>query len=191
MLSIYQYFQCRYITESILFSSEDIKYNLNSWINSKNGKLFITGYTGSGKSTISKTLSQKYNTKVIELDEYIKIDEQYVNKLKNENKINKLKKYYQKMIDQHITKLLDSDQKLIIEGIQIFMYSNLEKLKNHSIIITGTSVLKSAIRAYKRNKNEDFSKEWSTLTIISDIYYNLFIRKVEDFIKLVKSWEIS
>jgi adenylate kinase family enzyme len=188
MLSINQHFQ--YIKENIIFSSKNIEYNLNDWINStKNKKLLITGYTGSGKSTLSKNLSKKYNVKLIELDKYIKINEQYVDKLRKENKINKLHKYYQDTIDLHISKLLKSNEKLIIEGIQLFIYSNIKDFKNHSIIIIGTSALKSAIQAYNRNKNDNYFKEWNKLEIIKDIYYNLFIPKVEQFIKLIESWK--
>jgi len=183
MLSVNQYFQ--YIKENIIFSSKNIEYNLNDWIDSKNKKLLITGYTGSGKSTLSKTISKKYNVKLIELDKYIKINEQYVNKLKNQNKINK---YYQDTIDLHISKLLKSNEKLIIEGIQLFIYSDVKDFKNYSIIIIGTSALKSAIQAFNRNKNDDHFKEWDKLEIIKDIYYNLFIPKVEKFIKLIESW---
>lgn len=174
--------------ENIIFSSKNIEYNLDNWINSKDGKLLITGYTGSGKSTLSNHLSKKYNVKLIELDN-VKINKNYVNKLKKEDKFDELTIYYQQTIDSNITDLLYKKEKLIIEGIQIYLYSNLIKLKQHSIIIIGTSSLKSAIRAYFRNKTEEWSKEWNTLDIILDIYYNLFITKAESFIKLVKSWK--
>ena len=83
---------------------------------------------------------------------------------------------------------MNKKEKLIIEGIQLYVYFDTKQFKKHSIIIIGTSSLKSAFRAYKRNKTEEWSKGWSTLDIITDIYHNLFITKVESFIKLVKSW---
>ena len=112
-----------------------------------------------------------------------------MNKLKNENKIKELRTYYLNMINSTITDLLNKNEKLIIEGIQLFLYSSPIKLKPHSIIILGTSSVVSFYRAYLRNKSEDWSKDWNKLDIIKDIYYNLFIVHVEKFIKLVKSWK--
>ena len=68
--------------ENVIISSNNIEYNVDKWINSKDGKLLITGYIGSGKSTLSKKLSKQYNITIISLDDYIKIDKSYVNILK-------------------------------------------------------------------------------------------------------------
>jgi adenylate kinase family enzyme len=174
--------------ENVIISSKNIEYNIDKWINSKDGKLLITGYTGAGKSTLSEKLSKQYNIKIISLDDYIKIDKDHIDKLKKEKVVGKIEKYYQQLVDSNISKLLNRKEKLIIEGIQIYLYSDISKLKEQSIIIVGTSTLKSAVRAYFRNKTEEWSKGWSTLDIITDIYHNLFITKVESFIKLVKSW---
>ena len=193
MLSVSQYFQNNnsQITENIIFSEENIKYNLEEWIKSKDRKLFITGYTGSGKSTLSNWFSQKYNIEIIELDNYIQVDNKHVEKLKKKQDISQLHQYYQNVIDYHIDELLKNNKKLIIEGIQIIMYTNFERLEEHSIIFIGTSAIRSLFRAYKRNKNKDFSKDWSVLHIFLDIYHNLFIRKTERLIKLVKSWKTN
>jgi uridine kinase len=172
----------------MIFTTHDKKYNLDKWINSTNGKLLITGFVGSGKSTLAKKLGEKYNVKVIELDTYICIDKDKVKFLKDENKIEKLLKYYQLQIDNTIDTLLKSEEKLIIEGIQIFLYSNKRKYRRHSIIIKGTSILTSFRRAFKRNKNSRFAGGWNKMEIISDIYYNLFINKVYKFNQLINNW---
>ena len=49
------------IEESILFSNEDIEYNIDSFVNGKNKFLYVIGYSGSGKSTITNEYSKKYN----------------------------------------------------------------------------------------------------------------------------------
>lgn len=176
------------VSESVIFSSDNILYNFDEWVKSDKGKLLITGYTGSGKSTLAKELGNKYKVKIIELDSYIDIDENKVKILKEKNKINELRNYFQKQTNKSINELLNKKEKLIIEGIQIFIYDKPNNYKKHSIIITGTSALFSFFRALKRNRGEDFSKEWTIFEIIDDIYHNLFIKKVENFIKLINGW---
>jgi shikimate kinase len=175
------------ILENLIFSNkENITYNLDKWIKSKNGKLLITGYTGSGKTTLAEKFSKKYNIKTIELDRTIQIDWDYV---EQEVDHKKRRKYVQKQIDNTISKLLKEENKLIIEGVQLFLYEDINKLKNHSIVITKTSMLKSAIRTYNRNKKEPWSEKWSTLDIIIYLYHNLFIKSMEKFIKTVINWK--
>jgi cytidylate kinase len=172
----------------MIFTTHDKKYNLDKWINSSAGKLLITGLVGSGKSTLAKEMGEKYNVKVIELDTYICIDKDKVKFLKDENKIEKLLKYYQLQIDNTIDTLFKSEEKLIIEGIQIFLYSNKQKYRQHSVVIKGTSILTSFIRAYNRNKNSRFAREWGKTEVMLDIYYNLFIKKVYKFKQLIDKW---
>lgn len=170
----------------MIFTTRDKEYKLDNWINSNKGKLLITGFVGSGKSTLAKKLGEKYGVKVIELDTYICIDKDKVKFLKSENKIKELCKYYQLQSDNTIDKLIKDEEKLIIEGIQIFLYSNKEKLRQHSVVIKGTSVLTSFIRAFNRNKNSSFARRWGKIEVILDIYYNLFIYKLYKFKQLIK-----
>ena len=181
--------QYQILLERLLFSSDDLVYNMDQWLNSSDGKLFITGYTGSGKSTLASKFSKKYNVKHIELDDYIPVDVNKVKRLRSENKFKELQLYFDKISNKAINDLLNSKDKLIIEGIQIFLFNDLNKFKEHSIIITGTSALKSFYRAVKRNLNSDWSEKYSFFEVVDDVYYNLFIKKVEYFIKLVKKWK--
>lgn len=186
MISISKFFY-----ENIIFSSNDIYYNFDKWVNSKDGKLCITGYTGSGKTTLAKQLAKKYNIQLIELDSYINEndkDNDYVKELKKNKQFDKLQDYYQKLIETTINNVVNNRHKLIIEGIQLFLYSDTKKFKNHSVIVCGTSTIVSFFRAYKRNRKEDWSKNWNTLDLLLDIYHNTFITKVENFIRTVKSW---
>ena len=101
----------------------------------------------------------------------------------------KMEKIHQKLIDSTILQLLNQKEKLIIEGIQVYLYKDINQLKNHSVIVTGTSLLKSVIRTYRRNKTED----WNNLDTMMNNYYNLFITKIKTkiktFIKHVNSWK--
>ncbi len=182
MLSMHRLF------ENIFFSSDDVYYNFDKWVNSKDGKLCVTGYTGSGKTTISRQLAKKYNVKLIQLDSYININKDKIDKLVKQKRKAEIHKYYQTILNSKIEFLLNSKQKLIIEGIQLFLYSDTNKLKNDAVIVRGTSSIVSFIRAYKRNCNEDWAKDWNVIHIILDIYHNSFIRIVEKFIRIVTSW---
>lgn len=174
----------------MIFTTHDKEYNLDNWINSTNGKLLITGFVGSGKSTLAKKLGEKYNVKVIELDTYICIDKDKVKFLKSEDKIKELCKHYQLQSDNTITSLLKTEfeDRIIIEGIQVFLYSNKEKFRQHSVVIKGTSVLTSFIRAFNRNKNSSFASRMGKIEVMLDIYYNLFIYKLYKFKQLINNW---
>lgn len=50
----------------------DIFHNIDMWENGESNILFVTGLSGSGKSTISKELSNTYNTEYVELDNLLR-----------------------------------------------------------------------------------------------------------------------
>jgi len=156
--------------------------NYKKWVESSSGKLFITGYTGSGKTTLAKQLALNYNVKLISLDEYINIDKTYVNLLKNNNNYRELNLYYASQLKKAINEILESKEKLIVEGIQIFLHKDIKVFQQHSVIILKTNVVKSFVRALRRNYKE--YKTWSLYTIISDIYHNLFYKELKCFRKL-------
>ena len=49
------------INESVLFNTKDFVYNLDKFEQEKTNILFITGYSGGGKSYLSRELAKKYN----------------------------------------------------------------------------------------------------------------------------------
>lgn len=86
-----------YITEEYLFNEVGLifsrnhnYYNFNNWVNSKNGNLYIVGFSGAGKTTLGKQLSEKYNVKLKILDDMYK--EIFV-KLYGEDELKKNEKY--------------------------------------------------------------------------------------------------
>ena len=182
-----------YSTESLLLSQNDVVYNLDKFESSDNGKLIVTGYTGSGKSTLSKELAKKYKCELIMLDDEMhridrkKINDVYENGGTNEEASEVLKQLVREIVDE----FLNDDRKLIIEGIYIFKNYEPEEIRKHSIIIKGTSAFISGIRAVIRNSNDPSCRrkdDDSILSIMMDVYRNLFIKECESFIKTVKSW---
>ena len=54
--------------ESYLVSGNDYEQNLDKWKPGESNVLFVTGLSGSGKSTIAKEYGNKFNATVIEID---------------------------------------------------------------------------------------------------------------------------
>ena len=101
-------------------------------------------------------------------------------------------KRWLKVADASINMILNKryNRKTIVEGMHLFLYKYPNKLKKHSVIVLGTPALKSMYRAYKRNiQDKEYVKDYGKINIFNDIRYNLFIKKVESFRKLVKSWK--
>jgi len=185
----------QYLREAIIFNRKDLLYRLDEWIESKNGLLFVTGYTGSGKTTTAKKLAKKHNAEYIELDSAIgDIAFKYkdeLNRLAEENP-NKAKLLYQKITDDYFNTLLKKkfNKPTVIEGINIFLYAKPLRFKKHSIIVIGTSALVSMYRAYKRNiQDKDYLEREGRWGILIDIRWNLFIKKIEAFRKIVKNFK--
>lgn len=187
----------QYLKESILFNEKDTQYRLEEWKQSSNGLLLVTGYVGSGKSTLAKKIAKEYKSNYIELDTYI--DEKANNdpnrpfreKMFDDmtpSEINQEYIFYQKIINNSIKKILikTRKKKLVIEGIQLFLYEHPNDFKKHSIIVKGTSALVSMYRAFKRTVKEN--KKQGLWIIFKNIKDNMFIKYVESVRKLVKSW---
>lgn len=180
------------ICEALFFNKQDTLYKVKEWKQSTNGLLFITGYTGSGKSTLGKQLAKRYKAQYMELDDEIG---QIVTKRREElrNKIKKQKiHFFEEIINNYFHSLFQKKftKPTIIEGIQIFLFNNPSKFKPHSVIVIGTSTLTSFYRAYKRNSKDkeythSISHWWG---LVDDIAANMFFKKVERFRKLIQSW---
>lgn len=163
--------------ESVIFNRKDSYYNLNKWKTGKDSNiLFICGHSGSGKSTLGRQISSEYNAIYIELDEYIRgeycepkwdptssntreenlLKEFYShpefnfdrNKLSNAsfcNSVNKAMAWLYKYANTHPGTLF------VWEGVAIHNFMAFEFLKEKPVIIKGTSMLSSKIRAQKRD----------------------------------------
>ena len=167
--------------ESILFNEKDIVLGapIEDWETGKTNILFVTGFSGSGKSTISREYSVKYKCNCIELDkiawpalfkdEDLKNMDPIVYEFFTKNPLGKKYRYTPKNKDlryEFIDYCMNNcDHKIIIDGIQILYYiydeknnkfntSRFEKLRQYPLMFKGTSLIQSSIRATKRSMNE-------------------------------------
>lgn len=168
------------ITEAVIFDKDDAYYNFDKFINGQCNILFITGFSGGGKTTLTKEYSKKYKAEIIEIDNF----ECYMNRVKKDDgsvyseflyKTDFGKEYmerYMGLTDTSVNLIFQRDftnemmkflleycgkrknQKFIIEGMQVFRWEDYQKIKDYALIIKGTSALTSAIRRIKRNKEE-------------------------------------
>ena len=172
---------CTSSEESFLFNEKDTVLGapLSDWEIGKTNILFVTGFSGSGKSTISREYSIKYKCNCIELDkiawpalfkdEDLKNMDPIVYEFFTKNPLGKKYRHTPKNKDlryEFIDYCMNNcDHKIIIDGIQILYYiydeknnkfntSRFEKLRQYPLMFKGTSLIQSSIRATKRSMNE-------------------------------------
>lgn len=167
------------INEGYIINKNDIELNLDKWNKGNNNILYVTGLSGSGKTTISDEYAKKYNAVVCELDKFQHNRYLYIRKKNNdlsegdkimldlfnsiyygqvdfsdydENKFKlEIKSYLQKLI----AKCSSQNKLFIFEGVQIFNFVDPSYFENKPLIIKGTSALSSLIRKYKRDKEDE------------------------------------
>lgn len=167
--------------ENLIISKKDTVKNIDKWKPGPNNILFVTGFSGSGKTSLAEDYEKKYNAHMFELDG---IEHGYDSSGMNilERVYKKFPTWKQKFDDykhkkagfpdemyddivDYVIKLChdDKDNLYIIEGIQLagpanngsdFRYT--KHVRNQPIVIKGTSMLASSLRAANRNiKNGD------------------------------------
>ncbi len=162
------------------FKSKDLlSFNLDNY--GVSNILFVTGLSGSGKSTKATKLGKRYNAIVFELDNlggfygkfknskeliheltknFLKSNQE-LDEIIRKNKFVKLKienfnEYSNWIIKyfEYLVHFCNNNEKLyIFEGTQIFKCINPNYFVNKPLIILRTSVLKSFIRRIKRQVN--------------------------------------
>jgi adenylate kinase family enzyme len=129
------------------------------------GRLFITGLSGSGKSTLADRLGKEMDIPVIHLDGWF-------NKRLREKfgaGINKTEVAYKEGI-----KLLleETPERCIIEGGQL-VYCNRDELMQQNIIILRVSLIKSILRAIKRDFEKEHWKQYGHIDPLWHVKINL------------------
>ena len=184
-----------YIEEGYLKSDKDIYYNKDKFDSGDINLCFITGLSGSGKSTMGRGMSSK-NIEHYEIDDVICNDNFSDSNLKEyggliesffkgsgksfrlirgddnyNDHIFKSHKNYEKEITQAFVKHAISyckshkGTKYVCDGIWIFMFIKPEQLKDCAVYIKGTSSIKSGYRALKRDIDEDRRNGMTSLQI--------------------------
>lgn len=181
--------------EAYLIDSKQINYRVEEFKNQKEKILFVVGHSGSGKTTIANKMSETYNAEKIELDdicvpghfsdENLKDYHPLIYKFFTSNTIGKKYRYtnehkfsvYEELIPEFIKFITSNigNNRFIIEGIQLLLLNTNNKISNimkkHSVIIMGTSTIKSALRKHRRDKKDIKS------TILSIIYDERYFEK--------------
>ena len=151
--------------------------NLDKWgTDSKHNVLYITGYSGSGKSTAALALKNKYkNVSIIHLDHYTdsrqvpgnKEFEYYMNSnLKDWKKLYRNKDFdskdYWNLVDSFVTTLekygedsFKKNKRVIVEGVQIMdeWWGDQKYLSDKPVVLMKTNSIVSEYRA--ANRDED------------------------------------
>lgn len=173
-----------YINEYAYKTVDDMYYNFEAFENSDTNVLFITGYSGGGKSTLARELSAKYKAEIIELDDIFR-PLKSIDRMKETSNI--IQDFYKTPIGRNYLKmtlpkdgagLLDQtlfitidfldwffkknyskSKKYIIEGIQLMLLIGKGELKpeyfkKYSFILKGTSNIESIKRSGLRDYNK-------------------------------------
>ena len=144
-----------YLFENYIFSNTTLAVDLHKF---PNQKLFIFGFSGSGKTSFSKKISKQYNQNVCSLDSC------WSQFLINGHPKHSNKDYMIEKVNHCFEKMIFKKQCNIVEGINLvqLFYSNknIQKviLKSPCVFL-GKSALKSSYDAAKRNHNLNFLKE--------------------------------
>lgn len=200
-----------------LKSQEDISYNFQKFRKEDN-ILFITGLVGSGKSTLSRKMGEKYNATAITQDflfwsdfydseecdlfvtmfqklypetiDYFKNNEWRKNNLSSEEK-NIYRKKFDKMIVDYASK--HKDKLFIYEGCDLFCKSDNNLMKNHPIIIKRTSAIKSYIRNYRRSNynNNTIKQKLAYKKRMINEFKKFYIKDLPKLNKFIKNLEIN
>lgn len=173
------------VNEGYIKPDEDIYYNKDKFDSGEINLCFITGLSGSGKSTMGRNMSSK-NIEHYELDDVILNDNFTMENFKeyggliysffkgpgksfkliknddtHNNKVFEDHEEYEKEITSLFVKHAiayaksHKNTKFVCDGIWIFMFIKPNILENCAVYIKGTSSLKSGYRALKRDVEND------------------------------------
>jgi len=157
---------------SIIFSGSDVVYNLSKWESKESHVLFVTGYSGSGKTTTAKELAKRHNVGHLDTDMWMNestYEEQAAGLL------------------EEVCRIRRERKRTIVGGlmlIDIFTYNDYfeEFFLDDPVIIKNVSLVKSSIRAASR-ESEEQGKSWMK-TLLNRLQLNRAFRK--DFDSFVK-----
>ena len=175
------------VNESVFMNKDDYYFDFDKFESGESNILFVTGLTGSGKSTIGRSFASKYHAEYVELDlmdpcsnlcsqslDEIKKDKsnkviyEYLSSHKSVYERLKSGKMRNDEIFLNNVRFISfvrsyankhKDTKFIVEGLQLYEYCTFRKTIIKPMVIKGTSVLTSFIRKVKREK-------WPTKDII-------------------------
>jgi hypothetical protein len=185
--------------ESSFKDEPDIFYNKVKYENGDINLLFITGYSGGGKSTFSNT-EKKINREVVDMDKVIlftnkdnsyfqrlgKLVDEFMNrgpgkkyrKRPDENiEVRNMNDTFRKDISKEMVKFSKSYAekhkftKFVLEGVWIYRYIEPQEIDDCAVYIKGTSLTKSTERAINRDMKT--LKKSKSYNVIKGIEYKI------------------
>lgn len=185
------------LNESILINEDDIYYNKNKFDSGEINLCFITGLSGSGKSTMGKDM-QSHDIEHYEMDDLQCVADHFtLNELKEYGDLiysyftGKGKKFYKTLKELKDEQIPESeyedklypefvhyamkyakahkDRKFVLEGVWLYnkRWFTPEEFKDYAFYIKGTSMIISNIRAAKRDSKDAGSKFKQGLAFVS------------------------
>lgn len=186
------------LNENYIIDKKNAELDIDMWKkDSDHNILFITGLSGSGKSTYARQLAKEENATIIELDIFQCYDKfknagtrkndismKMVSEFLEENpemvdidfsniKLESFGDSFTKYFKWLLNKLHKSNERYIIEGIHIMLFIPYSDIKGEPIICIGTSMIKSFWRMWKRE----------------GLTHKDFIRYGKRYFLLYKEWE--
>lgn len=148
------------VNESTFISDKDLVWNFDKWKRGDINLLFICGYSGGGKSTLSKILAKKYNCPLSEMDmENQEIKKTYHTELSQYGTGGTFgnPKKMEFIINKYIERYGNKGRR-IIEGVQLASV-DFDFIKDYAVIFKGTSAVTASMRAWKRAFTDDENAE--------------------------------
>lgn len=197
------------LLENNLFNSKDIYYNKDKFDSGEINLCFITGHGGSGKSTMGKGMNadhyelddvtQNWNFSDQDLKKYGNLIYQFFNtagkkfRYRSEedmeagnNPLDDTGDNYDKELVTAFVNYAKSYakshpyEKIVIEGIQLFLFIPPESIKDYAVYIKGTSKLVSAFRAANRDTTNDGLKGFDKVKSMVQAMTNKKTNKYRD-----------
>lgn len=138
------------LDEGYIFTGKDTTVDFDKWLSGENPVLFVVGLSGAGKSSLTKTLADKYNAKHVHLG-FADVGYNY----------KKAAAYYKRMAA--------SGKRIVIDGWQpLILYAKLGKpwmewMKTQSFLFLRTSSVTASSRILKRDFGRGVAKGFKNL----------------------------
>ncbi|MBF0208464.1 MAG: hypothetical protein HQK53_16420 [Oligoflexia bacterium] len=148
---------------------------LDDWIKGKVKVLFITGICGSGKTTYAKTIARANGAKLIELDEV---------RRNIKSKIAPISDIEQKSNIIVSEALLKSNEKVVVEGVEILYCQQIINSEKFPLIIIDENLTLVACRAiYRDIIGYNALKRHPEIRLLSEKIHYIFENVVMNYTK--------
>ena len=214
--SIFESNRIEYLNEKVIRNVDDIYYKKPEYDSGKINLCFITGLSGSGKSSMAGDMKGEQKIDHAEIDDVI-FNQYYTDDqlkemstllysyLTGPGKQYRIKDLKEILADQKKFKMQNTidfvnyaikyasshkNEKFIVEGVWLFIYIKPETLKDYAVYIKGTSTLISSYRASKRDADTVHHAKGikSAFYIMKDMGHHIGATIRNDFEQKITNW---